>query len=322
MSKNNDIIDNKITEIIFVGRSDLDDYIGLTIDSLNYNNYVKKLWLSNMFIRCIEMKKILDVFMVNTSIEELNLSNNTFEYGGIEMISDIIKIPYSHIRCIILSWNQIGYEKMNILASAIKINTSIRVIDLSYNLIGNEGVICLSDALKINKSIRCIDLCNNRIGNEGMISLSETLKINSSIETIYLHKNEIENEGIKVFAETLKVNSHLSTIYLSGNIFGYDVLYYIVNSLQYHNYSIESIHITDALFYGSEYISEIRKLLDSKNRKQRIIEWMPWKNHHVCSKLEPMFHDIVMTLLYLFFIPQIFLRREKRKLRQRKMKIL
>jgi hypothetical protein len=86
----------------------------------------------------------------------------------------------------------------------------------------------------------------------------------------------------------------------------------LIDALQY-NYIIEYIGIYDNS-------GNIKELLKPKNRKQRIIEWMPWKNHHICIKLEPRFHDIVLTLLYLFFISQIFLRREKLKLRYQQKK--
>jgi hypothetical protein len=171
---------------------------------------------------------------------------------------------------------------MKALAEALKVNTSIKYIDLSCNQIGNEGMKKLSEAIKVNSSIKYISLFNNKIGSEGMVSLAEALKVNTSITNIFLYDNQIGPEGLKI----------------------------LIDALQY-NYIIEYIGIYDNS-------GNIKELLKPKNRKQRIIEWMPWKNHHICIKLEPRFHDIVLTLLYLFFIPQIFLRREKQRLRQQK----
>jgi hypothetical protein len=143
-----------------------------------------------------------------------------------------------------------------------------------------------------------------------MKALSAVLKINTSITMINLSGNRIGYEGVKIISETLKTNTSITGIYLSDNKIGKEGRNALVNALQY-NYSIEKIDgiIVHRLIYN---------LLELKNRKQRIIEWMPWKNHHVCKKLEPRFHDIILTLLYLFFVSQIFLRREKRKLRQQK----
>ena len=171
---------------------------------------------------------------------------------------------------------------MKILVEALKVNTFITKIYLSWNHIGNEGMKYLAEALKVNASITNIDLHNNQIGYEGMETLADSLKVNTVITVIWLYNNQIGQEGKNILIEVLQ-----------------------------YNYTIEYIGIYDNS-------GKIKELLKHENRKQRIIEWMPWKNHHVCSKLEPRFHDIVMMLLYLFFISQIFLRREKRKLRQQK----
>jgi hypothetical protein len=146
--------------------------------------------------------------------------------------------------------------------------------------------------------------------------ISNVLKVNYSITNIRLSYNHLSTtEGLRVLADALKINSYIEHIDLIWwNIDVIDVENILIDSLQY-NYSIKSL-ITRVC----DNNRKIDELLKPENRKQRIIEWMPWKNHHICIKLEPRFHDIILTLLYLFFIPQIFLRREKLKLLQKKYK--
>ena len=232
------------------------------------------------------------------------------------MYSEFIKIDKDDPNKVILDLysRKLGDTGVKIVADYLKINTVITHVDLANNAIGDEGMKALSEAIKVNSSIKYISLHSNNIEDEGIEALSKALEINSSIVSIDLNGNRIHDRGFLALTNTLKINQTIKYIYLYFMFFDEWKALNVFKKVLRYNYTIEKIGFEENIY--------IEKMLKPKNRKQRIIEWMPWKNHHVCIKLEPRFHDIILILLYLFFISQIFLRREKRKLRQQKIKIL
>jgi len=118
---------------------------------------------------------------------------------------------------IVLSCNEIGDEGTHALAEALKTNTTLTSIYLNGNEIGADGTHALAKALKTNSTLTSIDLSENQIGSEGTQALAEALKTNSTLTLLNLSYNNIRIEGIQALAEALKTNITLVSIDLEDD---------------------------------------------------------------------------------------------------------
>ncbi len=306
-----------------------DETIAILAEGIKTNTSIETLSLSDNEIGNKGAKILGNALEINRSITDIDLYSNKIGDEGVIALTETLKIN-TNIRKLCLFANQIGPKGAIALSPFFKSDYNIN-IDIGYNKINDEGCISimniikknpfqktiyfyrnnirtegikvLSEYLKFNSTVKIVDLAENKLGDEEAIMLAESIKINRTLDIINLPYNRIGDKGIIALAESLKFNYSMRKIILHGPNIGEDGEKAIIKLLQ-HNYSIKYIGCNNNI---------IEKLLKPNVRTQRIIEWMPWKNHHICKKREPRFHDIVLTLLYLFFISQIFLRREKRK---------
>ncbi|XP_066532302.1 NLR family CARD domain-containing protein 3-like [Hoplias malabaricus] len=86
---------------------------------------------------------------VNSSLKELDLSNNDLQDSGVELLSAGLKSSLCKLETLRLSGCMITDEGCSSLASALKLNPShLRELDLSYNHPGDSGGKLLSDLLQ------------------------------------------------------------------------------------------------------------------------------------------------------------------------------
>jgi hypothetical protein len=103
---------------------------------------------------------------------------------------------------------RIDNDKAEMLAIALKENTTVTNINLRQNQIGDEGATA--------KSVTNLNLRQNRIGAEGASSLADALKVNSSVIILNLGYNAIGAEGASAIADALKVDTSVTNIDLIG----------------------------------------------------------------------------------------------------------
>ena len=94
--------------------------------------------------------------------------------------------PNLHIEELDLSNNSLGYSGIETLSNALKINTTIKKLNLFHNLCDVNGARRIGDVLKINKTIEELDIGYNRIKNAGFKYIIGALKENKNLNLKYL----------------------------------------------------------------------------------------------------------------------------------------
>ncbi|KJE98088.1 hypothetical protein CAOG_008114 [Capsaspora owczarzaki ATCC 30864] len=107
-----------------------------------------------------------------------------------------------------------------VVAEALKSNTTLTQLNLGRNQIGDTGAQAIAEALKVNKAVTVLGLNENRVGDAGAQAVAEALKVNSTATQLILHDNQIGDDGALAIAEALKVNSRLIWLDLERNQIG------------------------------------------------------------------------------------------------------
>ncbi|XP_015748252.1 PREDICTED: nucleotide-binding oligomerization domain-containing protein 2-like isoform X3 [Acropora digitifera] len=102
----------------------------------------------------------------------------------------------------------------NLLAEALRVNTSLSSLDLQYNLLDWDGAKSLAEALRFNTSLSFLKLSSNNIGDWGTNSLAQALKVNTGLSSLTLHNEYIGAEAANSLAQALRVNTSLSSLKL------------------------------------------------------------------------------------------------------------
>jgi hypothetical protein len=136
------------------------------IINLKTNNSLSTLNISSIFIYNYTFLLLNDLFKINQSIINLDISNITYPeflfYGRILFIQD-----------------------------ALKINTTLENLNFSENFIDDEFALSLSETLLINKTLTKLNLSNNLINDRGYNAIINNLKYNKNILEINLKSNLI-----------------------------------------------------------------------------------------------------------------------------------
>ena len=93
------------------------------------------------------------------------------------------------------NWN---FCTTNLLAQALRVNTSLSSLELRFDFIGDEGANSLAQALRVNTSLSSLHLSGGFIGNKGANSLAEAVRVKNSLFSLDLGRNSkspIPNKG-------------------------------------------------------------------------------------------------------------------------------
>ena len=210
----------------------------------------------------------------------VNLSNiRGFKGQGIRLLSEALAVNAT-LETLLLEFNHLGDEDVEILSEALKQNKKLQTIDLAWNnKIGKEGVKALGEALKQNSTLEEIDLSSNNIGDEGVKSLSEALKRNNGVQKIRLEFNKIGDEGAKALSEMLKQNRTLQFIGLRNNTIGKEGIQSLIDTLKNWNGTVTRLALDEnpgwskglllGFWGGTE--KEINKLEERNKREAGIV---------------------------------------------------
>ncbi|KAG0052970.1 hypothetical protein BGZ83_001846 [Gryganskiella cystojenkinii] len=114
----------------------------------------------------------------------------------------------------------IGEKVVQVLAEALKTDTSLISLSLEHNLIKDNGAQALGEALKTNTTLTFLSLRDNWIGCSGFHALAEALKINSSLTSLVLENTSMAVTGAHALGEALKTNTTLTYLNLRSNSIG------------------------------------------------------------------------------------------------------
>ncbi|XP_073700546.1 NACHT, LRR and PYD domains-containing protein 3-like [Garra rufa] len=186
----------------------------------------------------------------DTSLKELNMSNNNLQDSGLKLLCSGLGNMKCHLEILKLSYCKMTDEGCSAVSSALKSNPShLRELNLSRNKLGDSGVKNLSDllmnpqfklekldlwrcsitekqcliltsALKSNPShLRELDLSENKLGDSGVKNLSDLLmNPQFKLEKLDLCECSITEKQCLILTSALKSNpSHLRELNLSVN---------------------------------------------------------------------------------------------------------
>ncbi|XP_050959599.1 NACHT, LRR and PYD domains-containing protein 12-like [Labeo rohita] len=160
----------------------------------------------------------------DTSLKELNMSNNNLQDSGVKLLCTGLENIKCHLEILKLSDCSITEDGYKALASALRSNPSHLIeLDLTGNDPGQSGVKELSDLLQDpNCQLKTLSLCRCRIMEKQCLILTSALKSNPShLRELNLSWNELRDSGVKNLSDLLMSTQcklkklQLSTCYMT-----------------------------------------------------------------------------------------------------------
>ena len=206
---------------------------------------------------------LAEAIQVNTTLQKINISDNSISDDGATAIINSIKFNTSNsLQELNISQNNITNDGIKVLAEVIEINSTLQNINISKNHIAIEGLMCFMKAVKNNCSLQVVNITHNNVTRSGFTSIKQCIEnLQRSIQ-IYASWNEIVSRNGE-----LLVKSKICTFQESENI--------IEDEWSFKDYDRD--HIVTCL---SECLKEDDMLLELnmsnnqiiRGRKKKIIE--------------------------------------------------
>ncbi|XP_066512296.1 uncharacterized protein [Hoplias malabaricus] len=158
------------------------------------------------------------ILLVNSSLKELDLSNNDLQDSGVEKLSAALKSSLCKLETLRLNVCKLGEKSCEDLGSVLLVNSSLKELDLSNNDLQDSGVEKLSAGLKSSlcklETLR-LNVC--KLGEKSCEDLGSVLLVNSSLKELDLSNNDLQDSGVEKLSAGLKSSlCKLETLRLSG----------------------------------------------------------------------------------------------------------
>ena len=140
-------------------------------------------FLSLIYMRISDdgLEAIAHALHHNSTVEELDLSNNNISDGGAVALAQVLH-HNSTLKEQYLSNNNISDTGAVALAQALHHNSTMKELYLSNNNISDAGAVALAQALHHNSTLKKLNLSgNDAIGKESTHQLVQALTVNTSI---------------------------------------------------------------------------------------------------------------------------------------------
>ncbi|XP_036433751.1 NACHT, LRR and PYD domains-containing protein 12-like isoform X2 [Colossoma macropomum] len=143
----------------------------------------------------------------NSSLNDLDLSNNDLQDSGVELLFAGLKSSSSKLKILRLALCKLGEKACENLALTLQsTDSSLKELDLSNNDVQDSGVELLSAGLKSSScKLEILRLSGCMVTNKGCSSLASAMKSNPShlreLDLTYNHPGE---SGVKLLSNLLK----------------------------------------------------------------------------------------------------------------------
>uniref|UniRef100_A0A3B1JA57 FISNA domain-containing protein n=1 Tax=Astyanax mexicanus TaxID=7994 RepID=A0A3B1JA57_ASTMX len=154
---------------------------------------------------CENLESVLN--LENSSLKELDLSNNNLQDSGVELLSAGLKSSQCKLQILRLALCNIGRKTCENLESVLNLeNSSLKELDLSNNDLQDSGVELLSAGLKSSQcKLQILRLASCNLGVKTCENLESVLNLeNSSLKELDLSNNDLQDSGVELLSAGLK----------------------------------------------------------------------------------------------------------------------
>ncbi|XP_066512663.1 NLR family CARD domain-containing protein 3-like [Hoplias malabaricus] len=157
------------------------------------------------------------VLLVNSSLKELDLSNNDLQDSGVEKLSVGLKSSVCKLETLRLTECKLGERSCEDLGSVLLVNSSLKELDLSNNDLQDSGVEKLSAGLKSSVcKLETLRLTGCKLEEKSCEDLGSVLLVNSPLKELDLSNNDLQDSGVEKLSAALKSSlCKLETLRLS-----------------------------------------------------------------------------------------------------------
>ncbi|XP_065918394.1 NACHT, LRR and PYD domains-containing protein 12-like isoform X2 [Dysidea avara] len=172
-----------------------------------------------------------------------NILTNTSYLGSLPT-EHVVKVKnrfqsISNVPIFDISYNNIGVEAADDIATVLSHNTKLQELYLAGNSLQTEGAIKISRGLQNTSTLTVLYVSNNNIGVEAADDIATVLSHNTKLQTIELGNNLLAAGGIKIF-KSLRFTSTLTSFGISNNNIGVEAADDIATVLS-HNTKLQKL---------------------------------------------------------------------------------
>jgi hypothetical protein len=188
------------------------EWIAIVLDGVARNPSIRKLCLQD----CGSIKRLIEAFPSNTSLEYLGFENSTASSDCITALSNALLPGQSLHRLMKLSFSRCHISGAAELARALETNKGLEALSLFMTGFGGKAAKVLADALLHNTTLKTLHLFNCKVGSAGVIRLADLLKTKNSLEVLSLREiNSISVDAKLCLVKALSYNTSLLNLDIS-----------------------------------------------------------------------------------------------------------